>query len=95
LQLSTVHGSQVFSIGCEITLFTSAIRLAKAGIWQQMEFQGIKAKQLHTELEFLRAQINPHFLFNTLNNLYALAQEEKDSATADAIARLSHFDERS
>ena len=72
-------------------VFTSAIRLAKAGIRQQMEFQEIKAKQLHTELELLRAQINPHFLFNTLNNLYAMAQGEKDSATADAIARLSHL----
>jgi len=72
-------------------LFTSAIKLGKAGIRQKIEFQEIKARQLQTELELLRAQINPHFLFNTLNNLYAMAQKERDSSTADAIARLSHL----
>jgi sensor histidine kinase YesM len=72
-------------------LFTSAIKLGKSGIRQKIEFQEIKAKHLQTELELLRAQINPHFLFNTLNNLYAMAQKEKDSSTADAIARLSHL----
>jgi hypothetical protein len=72
-------------------LFTSAIRLGKSGIRQQIEFQEIKAKHLQTELELLRAQINPHFLFNTLNNLYAMAQRQQDSSTADAVARLSHL----
>lgn len=71
--------------------FTSAIRLAKMGISQRIEFEEIKAKQLQTELALLRAQINPHFLFNTLNNLYAMAQREADASTADAIARLSHL----
>ena len=72
-------------------LFTSAIKLGKAGIRQRIEFQDIKARHLQTELDLLRAQINPHFLFNTLNNLYAMAQRQRDSSTADAIARLSHL----
>lgn len=40
------------------------------------------------ELQFLRSQVNPHFLFNTLNNIYSLAYERSEK-TADAILRLS------
>lgn len=40
------------------------------------------------ELQFLRAQIHPHFLFNTLNNLFVLARKKSDK-TADAIMMLS------
>lgn len=44
--------------------------------------------KLETELKFLKSQTNPHFLFNTLNNIYALSR--KNSAnTADAIMKLS------
>jgi LytS/YehU family sensor histidine kinase len=45
-------------------------------------------KQVETELNFLKSQINPHFLFNTLNNLYALALKKSD-LTPDAILKLS------
>ncbi|MFT3676855.1 MAG: histidine kinase [Chitinophagaceae bacterium] len=40
------------------------------------------------ELSYLKSQTNPHFLFNTLNNLYSLA-EERSALTAGAILRLS------
>ncbi|NQZ75544.1 MAG: sensor histidine kinase [Ekhidna sp.] len=43
-----------------------------------------------TELNFLKAQLNPHFLFNTLNNLYSLAIQKSDKAP-DAIATLSEI----
>lgn len=52
---------------------TTAIKLAKKVIQQRLDFQKIKAKQLQTKLNLLKAQINPHFLFNTLNNLFGLA----------------------
>jgi two-component system LytT family sensor kinase len=45
-------------------------------------------RQMETELSFLKSQLNPHFLFNTLNNLYALALQKSDSAP-DAILKLS------
>ncbi|MCF0055651.1 sensor histidine kinase [Dyadobacter sp. CY356] len=45
-------------------------------------------EKLHTELSFLKAQINPHFLFNTLNSIYSLAIEKSDR-TADAVVMLS------
>ena len=48
----------------------------------------IQSEKLKTEVSYLRAQINPHFLFNTLNSLYALSLEKSDSAP-EAILKLS------
>lgn len=48
----------------------------------------IEAEKLKTEVSYLRAQINPHFLFNTLNSVYALALEKSDFAP-EAILKLS------
>jgi LytS/YehU family sensor histidine kinase len=50
--------------------------------------QKIETEKLATELSFLRSQINPHFLFNTLNNIYSLALVKSD-ATANAVLKLS------
>lgn len=48
----------------------------------------IEKEKLGAELSFLKAQINPHFLFNTLNSIYSLSLEKSDD-TPDAIVRLS------
>jgi two-component system, LytTR family, sensor kinase len=55
---------------------------------QQKMLEQIKQEQVTTELHFLKNQINPHFLFNTLNNLYGLALKKSDK-NPDAILRLS------
>lgn len=55
---------------------------------QQKAMMLMQQKQIETELGFLKTQINPHFLFNTLNNLYALALKKSDMAP-DAIIKLS------
>ena len=47
-----------------------------------------KAKNTEAELAWLKNQINPHFLFNTLNNISSLTQIDSDAAQ-DAIAQLS------
>ncbi|MGC4038513.1 MAG: histidine kinase [Chitinophagaceae bacterium] len=44
---------------------------------------------LSTEIKFLRSQVNPHFLFNTLNNLFSLAQKKGNNELADGISKLS------
>ena len=45
--------------------------------------------QLSTENKFLRSQINPHFLFNTLNNLFSMAQAKGNDELSDGISKLS------
>ncbi|MBK8567162.1 MAG: histidine kinase [Saprospiraceae bacterium] len=47
-------------------------------------------RQTEAELQFLRAQINPHFLFNTLNNIYSLAVV-RSPKTADMVLKLSQL----
>ncbi|MBK9256866.1 MAG: histidine kinase [Saprospiraceae bacterium] len=49
----------------------------------------LKTEKLTTEIAFLKAQVDPHFMFNTLNAMYALALEEESPKTADSIIKLS------
>lgn len=72
-------------------VITTAIKFIKHGYEQRILVHTIKTKQLQTELSLLKYQINPHFLFNTLNNLYSMALEHKDQLIADSISRLSHL----
>lgn len=75
-----------------ILLFVSgmalSIKLVRLNIRQKNTEQEIIKKKLETELQFLKAQTNPHFLFNTLNNIYALARKRSDQ-TADVVMKLS------
>jgi len=64
------------------------IKLVRSNIRQKEAAQEIIKKKLETELQFLKAQTNPHFLFNTLNNIYALARKKSDD-TADVVMKLS------
>lgn len=47
-------------------------------------------QKTQAELQFLKSQINPHFLFNSLNNIYALAYKKSDDAPS-AILKLSEI----
>ena len=49
----------------------------------------LKDEAVRAELAFLKAQIEPHFLFNTLNTMYALALSERAERTAESIVMLS------
>ena len=58
--------------------------------WRKAETQRQKLAALHktTELEFLRSQLNPHFLFNSINDIYSLVLKKNDEA-AEALLQLS------
>jgi hypothetical protein len=60
--------------------------------WQVTEQRAIsaEAEKASAELSFLKAQINPHFLFNTLNNIYTLAITN-NANTAESIMKLSNI----
>jgi two-component system LytT family sensor kinase len=66
-------------------IFIKQLRLQLAG--KEKEKTLVKEK-LETELKFLKNQTNPHFLFNTLNNIYGLARKKSDS-TPDVVMKLS------
>jgi LytS/YehU family sensor histidine kinase len=55
--------------------------------WYNSEQQNqlLAHENLETELKFLKSQIHPHFLFNTLNNLYALTLKKSDKAPATVL----------
>ncbi|WP_157663297.1 sensor histidine kinase [Polaribacter sp. SA4-12] len=48
------------------------------------------SQKINSELSFLKAQLNPHFLFNTLNSIYSLANKKSDDTTV-AIVTLSEL----
>lgn len=67
-----------------------SIKLIRYSFRQKISEQELLKKKLELELQFLKAQSNPHFLFNTLNNIYGLARKNSD-ATADAVMKLSNL----
>ena len=56
----------------------------------QQQIEILKKEKATNELKFLRAQIQPHFLFNTLNNLYALTLTKSDLAP-QVVLKLSEL----
>ena len=72
-----------------LIVLTGGARYYQRGIKLQLQLHEAQAKQLKAELDLLKYQVNPHFFFNTLNNLFAMARKENDQATATGIAKLS------
>jgi sensor histidine kinase YesM len=67
-----------------IVLFLSCAMTVNAR-WKKTEEEKMKA-----EVSYLKAQINPHFLFNTLNSIYSLSIKKSDE-TSNAIIKLSNI----
>ena len=83
----------------QFTLFLSHLAVGSASTmlkiasdWTRStrERQRLQAENLQSELKFLRTQINPHFLFNTLNSLYALTLKKSDQAP-ETVLKLSEM----
>src|SRR4030095_9973511 len=104
-QVFTYYGSQIFALTASFTFsnvsfaiierfylagLTSAIKLAKNAIENQQRMKEIEKHSLETELNFLKSQIQPHFFFNTLNNLYSLTLKKSDHAP-EVVLKLSEL----
>lgn len=71
-----------------VVALATAIKLTFDWIYEKKRVQELMKIQLQTELKFLKSQIQPHFFFNTLNNLYALTLEKSDVAPS-VVLKLS------
>ncbi|HEV2480528.1 MAG TPA: sensor histidine kinase [Puia sp.] len=71
-----------------VFVFSTGIRVINQWLLSEARAKEIANEKLKAELSFLKAQINPHFLFNTLNNIYALASAQSEH-TAAAVMKLS------
>ncbi|MBS1566208.1 MAG: histidine kinase [Bacteroidetes bacterium] len=87
-----VNHIDVVSIFLFIMILALSMAVQLNHRWQVTEQRAAlaEADKANAELSFLKAQINPHFLFNTLNNIYSLAVTQNEH-TADSIMKLSNI----
>jgi LytS/YehU family sensor histidine kinase len=71
-----------------IFFLSTAFKTSQLALKREKEASELKSENLNSELKFLKSQINPHFLFNALNNIYALSVI-KSEKTPDNILKLS------
>ncbi|MBO0356934.1 histidine kinase [Hymenobacter sp. BT186] len=84
-----VNPAVMFSTLLVLGLSTSVAAVQRGQRDAQIR-QALEQEKLTTELAWLKAQINPHFFFNTLNNIYSLTLLDGDEAR-EAILRLSRM----
>ena len=73
-----------------LVLFVGMLKFVEDWFDLETKKQELEREKLTSELRFLKAQINPHFLFNTLNNLYYLAFTNSPNTT-EVIDKLSQM----
>ncbi|TXD84536.1 histidine kinase [Subsaximicrobium wynnwilliamsii] len=98
-KMTVLSKSSVFIIIsiCLVVIVVSAFKLLKLNLKQSKNSAELEAKILEArlklkeqELKYLKMQIHPHFLFNTLNSIYGLALKKAEQ-TPDMILKLSNL----
>jgi two-component system LytT family sensor kinase len=77
-----------FEYSLSSLIFFAIIRHVYNHIKLRQSTQQLRIEKQQAELNYLKSQTNPHFLFNTLNNIYSLARDKSDLAP-EMILRLS------
>jgi hypothetical protein len=72
-------------------LMTSAGKFLFEYLQKMIKLKEIENKQLQSELNILKSQVNPHFLFNTLNNLYGLITQNENQKAAEITLKLAEL----
>lgn len=70
------------------TLLSFLLKITVDFYEQKENMRRMEAEKARAELNFLKVQVNPHFLFNTLNSLYALILEKSDKS-AECVLKLA------
>ncbi len=73
-----------------IVLVVAGVKLVQRNVREEKNIQELNEKKTEAELKFLKAQVHPHFLFNTLNNLYALTLDQSPKAS-EVVLKLSEL----
>ncbi|MDF7813040.1 sensor histidine kinase [Hymenobacter sp. YC55] len=84
--LLTLH----LPLGGLILLLSAGLRLASDYLHQRENRRELERQHLRTELSLLKTQLHPHFLFNTLNNIYSLTLQASPQAP-EAVLRLAEL----
>ena len=63
-----------------VLVFNICVRLSFFTLWRDKHIKELEKEKLKTELNYLKYQINPHFFMNTLNNIHALIDIDRDKA---------------
>lgn len=93
VKVFTYNVRYVFWLGIQIAIFltvSTLLKMAMARNYFEKELLELRAMKYEAELKFLREQINPHFLFNSINNIYSLALENSPR-TPEMILKLSEL----
>ncbi|MEI7500118.1 MAG: histidine kinase [Bacteroidota bacterium] len=69
---------------------STSVRITMEWFKNERQKKEMEAEKLSSELAFLKSQVNPHFLFNILNNICSLARKKSDE-TENAIIKLSQI----
>lgn len=70
-------------------LLTSGVKFLNEYLRKMIKLKEVENKQLKAELKLLKAQVHPHFMFNTLNNLYSLIVSKRNDDAAVVTLRLA------
>ena len=91
LQAELLHNLNGFFLSTFLVASASTVfKIMTEWFRQQRVKQELETQTMQSELRFLKSQINPHFLFNTLNNLYALTLKKSDKAP-EIVIKLSEM----
>ena len=79
-----------FIINCIVIAVSSAVQIIIDRFGMEQQLREVENENIVTELAFLRAQINPHFLFNVLNTIYFQIYKENSEAR-NSVEKLSEM----
>src|SRR5581483_1591769 len=82
-----LHLSDMMGISMSSLVIFAIIRYIYNHNQLKQRAQQLQIEKQQAELNYLKSQTNPHFLFNTLNNIYSLARDKSDQAP-ETILRL-------